>query len=96
MSPIGGQGMNIGWLDAWDLASAFHAVLRDGADPDETMGGYNTKARPRAARAIRRAEWYMALGRSPQHPAFRNMMLAALLHSPLRRPLARMVTLNGA
>ncbi|HEY8240842.1 MAG TPA: NAD(P)/FAD-dependent oxidoreductase, partial [Kiritimatiellia bacterium] len=40
MSPIGGQGMNVGWLDAWDIAEAMKAILRTGGDAATILGAY--------------------------------------------------------
>lgn len=62
VSPIGGQGMNLGWLDAADLAPIMTAAARghDVADRLRTFEHARLKA---AAKAARRAEINMALGR---------------------------------
>ena len=94
MSPIGGQGMNVGWLDARDLSEALHQILRVGGDEAKIMEGYNANARARAQLAIKRAERYMAAGRKSPYPTFRNLVIQAVLHSPLSQGLAEMVTMN--
>jgi 2-polyprenyl-6-methoxyphenol hydroxylase-like FAD-dependent oxidoreductase len=94
MSPIGGQGMNVGWFDAWSAAEALRAVLREGGDADKLLDAYSDRARLRASIATRRAEWYMALGRKAKLPALRNMVLRALLRSPWHQKFANIVTMN--
>jgi 2-polyprenyl-6-methoxyphenol hydroxylase-like FAD-dependent oxidoreductase len=62
VSPIGGQGMNLGWLDAAALAPIVSAAVRG----HEVEGDLRTFERTRlraAARATRQAEINMALGR---------------------------------
>lgn len=62
MSPIGGQGMNIGFADADFAADALHAVLHEGRAAEEVFGAYG-QARRRAARsAASRAAMGMKLG----------------------------------
>ncbi|MDO5051345.1 MAG: FAD-dependent monooxygenase [Pseudoclavibacter sp.] len=53
-SPAGGQGMNTGIQDAWDLSWRI-AALRRGADP-ALLGGYDRERRRAAVRAVRQAE----------------------------------------
>ncbi len=62
VSPIGGQGMNLGWLDAVALAPIVSAAVRG----QDVAGASNTFERTRlraAVRAARQAEINMALGR---------------------------------
>jgi len=61
ISPIGGQGMNLGWLDAAELAPLLARAVASGAP-----GPWPDHARRRQAvarRAARQAEVNMALGR---------------------------------
>ncbi|PPH20411.1 FAD-dependent monooxygenase [Rathayibacter rathayi] len=61
ISPIGGQGMNLGWLDAAELAPLLAgAVHRGEAGPWPAFARRRTVA---ARRAARQAEANMALGR---------------------------------
>jgi 2-polyprenyl-6-methoxyphenol hydroxylase-like FAD-dependent oxidoreductase len=67
VSPIGGQGMNLGWLDAVALAPLVRAAL-DGTALDGTTVGAQLRAFERArmraaAAAVRQSEINMALGR---------------------------------
>ena len=62
VSPIGGQGMNLGWLDAAALAPIVTAAVggQDVAVPLRTFEGTRLRA---AAKAAHRAEINMVLGR---------------------------------
>jgi len=95
VSPLGGQGMNLGWLGAGLLADAVERVLRQGAPPTVALAGYERRIRAMARRATRRAELNMALGRRPHHPALRDGIVSALLALPTRRLLARLFTMRG-
>lgn len=67
ISPIGGQGMNLGWLDAAALAPLIPRILA-GASPDRDLREYQ-RTRLRAARFARRqAEINMMLGRPLSAP----------------------------
>ncbi|MFF2317182.1 FAD-dependent oxidoreductase [Arthrobacter sp. NPDC058097] len=62
ISPIGGQGMNLGWLDAEALLPAILAVVRGGPSA-AALRGFDANRRRAAAAAKRQAEVNMALGR---------------------------------
>jgi 2-polyprenyl-6-methoxyphenol hydroxylase-like FAD-dependent oxidoreductase len=62
ISPIGGQGMNLGWLDAEALLPAILAVVH-GEPSAEPLRRFDASRRRAAAAARRQAEVNMALGR---------------------------------
>jgi 2-polyprenyl-6-methoxyphenol hydroxylase-like FAD-dependent oxidoreductase len=62
ISPIGGQGMNLGWLDAQALLPAILAAVRGGPSA-EALRRFDSTRRRAAAAAARQAEVNMALGR---------------------------------
>jgi 2-polyprenyl-6-methoxyphenol hydroxylase-like FAD-dependent oxidoreductase len=62
ISPIGGQGMNLGWLDAEELVPGILAVVR-GEPSVEALMRFDASRRRAAAAAKRQAELNMALGR---------------------------------
>ena len=95
MSPLGGQGMNTGWLNAWDLASALARGLQPGAALDRELAAWERLARRRGANAIRRASLNTGLGRLARLSALRNAMVWLLLHSPVQRSMARVFTMRG-
>ncbi|WP_139003563.1 FAD-dependent oxidoreductase [Arthrobacter crystallopoietes] len=83
ISPIGGQGMNLGWLDAAALAPIICAALR-GQDTGEQLRMFDRSRRAAAATAGWQAHLNMALGR-PLRPAVldaRNSLLLPALAIP--------------
>ncbi|MFD1731548.1 FAD-dependent monooxygenase [Deinococcus malanensis] len=90
VSPIGGQGMNLGWLDADALAPLLHEATQ-GSLPVHHFQHYE-RARQRSARlATRQAELNMLFGR-PGHGLARQareQVLSGLLASPAQTVLAR-------
>ena len=94
VSPIGGQGMNLGWMDAWDVAGAIQRILQDKADLNEKLSIYSRKGRARAHQAIKRAETYMSIGRKSVVPWRRMMLLNFVLRRPFRDLAARYFTMR--
>lgn len=90
ISPIGGQGMNLGWLDTGRLAPVLTAAARTGTVPTEALARFDTTRRRRARWAARQAEANMALGRptSGTPAAVRDVLLTGALRSPARGALA--------
>jgi len=91
VTPIGGQGMNLGWVGARLLAEA----LQQHGVGDRALVDYDRRMRRVARQVIRRAEINMRLGRRQRLPAVRNTMVWALLHGPSRHLLARLFTMRG-
>ena len=95
LSPIGGQGMNLGWLDAWTLGETFALVFSEGKRYEPLFALYNQR-RLRAARAaIRRAEFNMMMGRKTALSRLRNGAVKVALRRPLEPLLARLFTMQG-
>jgi 2-polyprenyl-6-methoxyphenol hydroxylase-like FAD-dependent oxidoreductase len=97
VSPIGGQGMNLGWLDADRLVPIIVASLRDGEDVGTALAAYEREQRRQAAVARRKAHLNMALGRPLPAPIMRsrNAVLAALIRNDtLHSGLARAFTMQ--
>jgi len=90
ISPIGGQGMNLGWLDAGRLAQVLIPAARTGTDPTEALARFDAARRRRARWAARQAEANMALGRPTSGTAasVRDVVLTGALRSPARGALA--------
>jgi 2-polyprenyl-6-methoxyphenol hydroxylase-like FAD-dependent oxidoreductase len=93
-SPIGGQGMNLGWTAAQRLAVAIEHALSDG-EPD--LRQYERDTLVAAARAQRRSTFYMAMGRPAHGPKLlaRNALIRMLGTEPLRPRTADMITMRG-
>ena len=96
VSPIGGQGMNLGWLDAEALAPIVTAALRG----EDVAGSLRTFERTRlraAAKAARQAEINMALGRplADRRLALRNRGIAGVAAVPfVNSMIARRFTMH--
>ena len=88
ISPIGGQGMNLGWLDAADWAAA----LATKGDAALTRCAHACRARAR--RAARQAEFNMALGRPFHSLPARRMLLKTLLWPPVQRHFVRRFSMH--
>jgi 2-polyprenyl-6-methoxyphenol hydroxylase-like FAD-dependent oxidoreductase len=96
VSPIGGQGMNLGWLDAAGLAALIPGLLAP--RPDHGILREFERRRLRSARAASRiAEFNMAMGAPCSALTFagRRAVVAVADSPPARRRLARAFTMHG-
>lgn len=90
VSPIGGQGMNLGLLGALALAEALPA------DAGEWQAeSYGVVQRARARAAGRRARLNMLIGRGGLAPAVRALVVRALLSAPAKARAGRYFTMRG-
>ena len=88
MSPIGGQGMNIGFADAWHLAAVMRRLFQTHEPPASLFGRYETDRRRAYRVAANRAGRGMWLGtRTGRIPS--AMRSCILRHALLRFPLSR-------
>ncbi|HBH58237.1 MAG TPA: FAD-dependent monooxygenase [Arthrobacter bacterium] len=96
ISPIGGQGMNLGWLDAAELAPIIVAALA-GRTVGRRLHGY-AAGRRKAARVARwQSEVNMTLGRplAPPFLALRNRAIGGVASMPAaNRMVARRFTMQ--
>ncbi|OZB78125.1 MAG: hypothetical protein B7X41_20315 [Microbacterium sp. 14-71-5] len=94
ISPIGGQGMNLGWVNAGRLAEALRAALVEG---EADLGGYARGALRAARAAQRRSAFYMTMGAPAEGVplAVRETLIRALGSGPLRPWAAGLVTMRG-
>jgi 2-polyprenyl-6-methoxyphenol hydroxylase-like FAD-dependent oxidoreductase len=94
VSPIGGQGMNLGWIGAESLVRDLAAAVRAGDDVPEALARNGRARRRQAITAARRAEINMWLGRQTDHAARRERLVGSLLRPPARSLFARMFTMR--
>ena len=90
VSPIGGQGMNLGWLDAWRVAE-----ILSGDDIDLNLKEYSKSQKKITRKVAKRAELNMALGRKTVIPSIRNLFIKSLLKKPLKNKIAQLFTMRG-
>jgi len=95
VSPIGGQGMNLGWLGAWDLGQCLNRILTHPKSADQVLDSFEKRRQYAARNAIRRAELNMRLGRRSYFPIVRNSLIYLMLHTPLAKLMARIYTMRG-
>lgn len=94
VSPIGGQGMNLGWLDAREAARAILSV-RGSAGHDTPFAAYSDRRRLAADRAAARAEFNMGFGRPSTMHAVRALAVRVMLSPGFRDAFARRFTMRG-
>ncbi|GEK79807.1 FAD-dependent oxidoreductase [Agrococcus baldri] len=103
VSPIGGQGMSLGWLDALALERALAAAATNGAATNGVaraaapFAAYELERRPAAVRAMRRAAWNMAMGAPASPPALaaRLALARVLALPPARSAMVAAFTMRG-
>ncbi|MDX2377955.1 FAD-dependent monooxygenase [Microbacterium sp. LRZ72] len=86
VSPIGGQGMNLGLLDAVTLAPLLAEWTRAGEPPEADLTRWERRRRRAAAGSARLAVVNTVIGRPA--PPWGQRSRAAVLHGVLRSPAA--------
>ncbi len=100
ISPIGGQGMNLGWLDAADLAPLIVASLHGaitGPARARALAAFDRRRRRAAVVAARQAHLNMMLGRPLPAGALaaRNRVLTAAINAgPIGGLVAKRFTMH--
>ncbi len=95
VSPIGGQGMNLGWLAARDLAETLHEILGEPGWANSMLNLYQKRRTYAAKNAMLRAELNMRLGRKTAFPNLRNKLVSLMLNTPLSEVMANVFTMRG-
>lgn len=91
VSPIGGQGMNLGLLDAATLAPLLTSWVRSGAAPEAGLARWEQRRVASARHAARLAAVNTALGRplTPRRDALRRAAVRAMLGPAAGQAFAR-------
>ena len=98
VSPIGGQGMNLGWLDATLLADVLSRVVEPGITPAQAQKlllRYGHERRRAARSATRRAELFMRIGQTKRLRGLRDVSVQALLSPALAQRAAELFAMRG-
>lgn len=96
ISPIGGQGMNLGWLDAEELAPIIRGAL-EGLPVGRKLRDFERRRQRSAGIARRQSEVNMMLGRPLNQPflGLRNGLISAAASiPPVNRLVARRFTMQ--
>ncbi len=94
VSPIGGQGMNLGWLGAQDLAQTFYKIFHEQKNKNVLLT-FEQRRIKAAKNAMWRAELNMRLGRKVNYPMIKKGILNLMINTPLSHLLARLFTMRG-
>ena len=96
VSPIGGQGMNLGWLGAWDLAQSLsHMNSGSGKRTQQSLAAFEKRRNKAVQNSIRRSELNMRLGRKTGHSLLRNSLVSLMLRPPLSYLMSRLFSMHG-
>jgi 2-polyprenyl-6-methoxyphenol hydroxylase-like FAD-dependent oxidoreductase len=95
LSPIGGQGMNLGWLDAWVVAEVLDNILLKHQSGSRELKQYDLDRQRSSRRAIRRAEFNMRMGRQTRFGFAKHALAKVLLQEPFATRLSKMFTMRG-
>lgn len=94
VSPIGGQGMNLGWLTASNLAESLSAIRNNSKRQTPILDSFSKISRSMAKTVAKRAEMNMWLGRKRRFPLLRNSVARLMVNTPLQRKMARIFTMR--
>jgi 2-polyprenyl-6-methoxyphenol hydroxylase-like FAD-dependent oxidoreductase len=89
LSPFGGLGMNLGWLDAFALAEQVERGWTSQGLSTTALDTWATQRRRAARRALRQAAFNTAVGRQTPMPRLRDAIVWLAVHGPWRRTLTR-------
>ena len=94
VSPIGGQGMNLGWLDANSASIAIQRWLQEG--DERHLHAYERDQKKQVLISMRRAGFNMWLGRKRVGLPLsaRNLLVRTFLKKPLSHGMARRFTMR--
>ncbi len=95
VSPIGGQGMNLGWIGAWLLAKALSKIWRNPEQEAKILSDYQKQQKKIVKKASRRAEWNMRMGRKQLFPFLTTIMVQLLLKTPLKKIALKVFAMKG-
>ncbi|MFY0685414.1 MAG: FAD-dependent monooxygenase [Balneola sp.] len=95
VSPIGGQGMNLGWIGAWTLARSLADIQNNPSKKEQILSKYNSEQRRIVNKAARRAELNMFLGREQKIPWIKSSLVFLLLNTPLRKIAAQLFAMKN-
>jgi 2-polyprenyl-6-methoxyphenol hydroxylase-like FAD-dependent oxidoreductase len=95
VSPIGGQGMNLGWLGARHCVNALSSAIKSEKKPEQYLKSYSKTQRKIAKHAARRAEMNMHLGRKETANTFYKIAVSILIKTRLSHFLAKLFTMRG-
>ena len=94
VSPIGGQGMNLGWINADRLAVKLEQAFESPDNAEKLFSQYTSEGKNFAKKIALQAEQNMWLGRKRSIPIFRNILARTIVQTPLSKIAARKFTMR--
>jgi len=95
VSPIGGQGMNLGWLDGEVCVETIIQSIEHPEKQPSLFLSYSKNQRKVAKQVAKRAEMNMWLGRKESSNFIVKTLLQTVIHTPLSRLFANLFTMRG-
>jgi 2-polyprenyl-6-methoxyphenol hydroxylase-like FAD-dependent oxidoreductase len=95
VSPIGGQGMNLGWIGARHCAKAITKTIESNDQKNIHFEQYSAMHRKISKQVARRAELNMFLGRKETSNQIFKMLVYLLINTRLSHLLAKLFTMRG-
>jgi 2-polyprenyl-6-methoxyphenol hydroxylase-like FAD-dependent oxidoreductase len=95
LSPFGGQGMNLGWLDVLALAETVRASWGPEGLSRDALERWAKQRRSVAKVALRQAALNTCLGRRSAVPRLRNALVRLILTPPLAPHVTRRVAMES-
>ncbi|MEX0823491.1 MAG: FAD-dependent monooxygenase [Balneolaceae bacterium] len=95
VSPIGGQGMNLGWLTAERLFQVILQSLKNPERTDHYASEFTRKSRKAAKITAKRAEVNMWLGRKHRFPFITKALVSLIVNTPVSARAAKIFTMRG-
>lgn len=95
VSPIGGQGMNLGWLGAYHCAQTLTDLASSGERAENGLEKFSNEHRKIAKQVAKRAELNMHLGRKKTSNLFYKTGVSLLIKTGLSHLLAKIFTMRG-
>jgi 2-polyprenyl-6-methoxyphenol hydroxylase-like FAD-dependent oxidoreductase len=95
VSPIGGQGMNLGWLDAEACMETLKEAIQAPENQTELFRKYSNERKKIARQVARRAEINMWLGRKQTSGLLTKTAVTLMTKKPFSNLFARLFTMRG-
>jgi len=95
VSPIGGQGMNLGWIGAENVFSVIQSSLKIPNKREQFFDSYTRNHKSIARHAAKRAEKNMHLGRKESSKLVYKLGLKFILNTNLSKVFAKIFTMRG-
>lgn len=95
VSPIGGQGMNLGWIGAEKACKAIYFSFQHPLKQTQFFEDYTRNQKKVANQVAKRAEINMHLGRKESSTGIYKTALKLVLNTPLKKNVANLFTMRG-